>query len=492
VCGRVNFWTINFSILYVLALFGISIFFARKAVASYEDYNLCGRSLTFAYVVMTYFGTWVGGGTIIGLVGLSYATGLGNYWIMSIPYLVGFPFAFLFITRIRKLKQYSIGDMMALRYPDHGEIVRIPVAAAVLIRNITVIGMQFSAISLLLSFVFGIDRNLAILLIFIVITAYTALSGLWGIVGTDILQGLLQAVGLILLLTQTYELSGGWVEASRYFSDIGHADYLQLIDGPRMWAQIGVYILTIGLFFLMGDQGDWQKINSCKSDRIAFWGFLMPVCVAMIWLLIPAYVGIFQRVTMPVGSSPSAATFEMILNMFSTFTGAFVIVCLLAAVTSSADSYLLAAGMTMSRDIIKKFMIKDSSDGELIFWSRFFVVIAGGMGFAIAICISDLISLWMTGLIVSTSIMLVPYLSAWFSRRLNTAGAIAGMAAGGISSIVSLFLFGAGSVEAVWIGIFSNAAVSLAVRIATVGPDPANIAKTYYWSDTFENVRNIP
>jgi len=88
-----HFWSINFSIIYIAALFSISYFFIRKAVHSYEEYNLCGRSLTFAYIIMTYLGTWVGGGSIIGLVGLSYLSGLSNYWVLSIPYLIGFPFA---------------------------------------------------------------------------------------------------------------------------------------------------------------------------------------------------------------------------------------------------------------------------------------------------------------------------------------------------------------------------------------------------------------
>ena len=266
-----HFWSINFSIIYIAALFSISYFFVRKAVHSYEEYNLCGRSLTFAYIIMTYLGTWVGGGSIIGLVGLSYLSGLSTYWVLSIPYLIGFPFALLFITRIRKLRQYSIGDMMALRYPKYHEAVRIPTAVAIIIRNVTVIGMQFSAISFLVVYVFGIDRNLAILLIFVTITSYTALSGLWGIVGTDILQGLMQAAGLILLLVQSLKLSGGWAHASQYFQSIDHAEYLNLLDGANWWSQMGVYILTIGLFFLIGDQGDWQKLNSCKSDKVAFW-----------------------------------------------------------------------------------------------------------------------------------------------------------------------------------------------------------------------------
>ena len=487
-----NFWSISLSVLYVLALFGISIFFARKAVISYEEYNLCGRSLSFVYAVMTYFGTWVGGGTIIGLVGLSYLSGLGNYWIMSIPYIVGFFFALLFITRIRKLKQYSIGDMMALRYPKFCEAVRIPTVIAVVIRNVTVIGMQFTAISLLVVYVFGINRNFAILIIFLSITAYTSLSGLWGIVGTDILQGLLQSVGLLLLLSQSYKLSGGWERATQYFSGIHHSEYLHLLMGQGFWDQIGVYLLTIGLFFLIGDQGDWQKINSCKTDKIAFWGFLVPLCVALLWLLIPAYVGVFQRVIIPESAASDVVTFQMILSRFTPFYGAFILVCLLAAVTSSADSYLLATGMILSRDIVKKFLIPDSRDNEMIFWSRFFVVIAGGMGFAVAICIVDIINLWITGLIIATSMMLVPYLSAWFSRRMNTEGALAGMVSGGLTAFLVILLDYPLGINPVWAGLLLNLAVSRIVCLLTPAPLAQDIRETYYWSENFSGVKNIP
>lgn len=487
-----HFWSINFSIIYIAALFSISYFFIRKAVHSYEEYNLCGRSLTFAYIIMTYLGTWVGGGSIIGLVGLSYLSGLSNYWVLSIPYLIGFPFAFLFITRIRKLRQYSIGDMMALRFPKYHEAVRIPTAIAILIRNVTVIGMQFSAISFLVVYVFGIDRKLAILLIFIIITCYTALSGLWGIVATDILQGVMQAAGLILLFLQSLKLSGGWTRASQYFESIDHTEYLYLLDSTNWWSQMGVYVLTIGLFFLIGDQGDWQKLNSCKSDKVAFWGYLTPLCAAMLWLLIPAYVGIFQRVTIPRDVSSELATFQMITQMFSPYLGAFVIVCLLAAVTSSADSFLLASGLTFSRDIVKGFLNPEASDRELIFWNRFFVLIAGGMGFTFAISILNVINLWITGLVLSTSILLIPYLFAWFSRRMNTEGVLSGMAAGGFASLLWLLLGNPFGMHPIWVGIGINLVCSFGVSLVTQKPLLEEVEQTYYWSPNFKGIKNIP
>ena len=487
-----HIWSADLSLLYVGALFAISLFFVKKAIHSYEEFSLCGRTLTISYVMISYFGTWIGGGSIIGLVGLSYLSGLSKYWVLSIPYLIGFPFAFLFITRIRKLKQYSIGDMMALRYPAHKQMIRIPVAVAVIIRNVTVIGMQFSAISYLVVFVFGINRNLAILLIFLVITSYTALSGLWGIVATDMLQGFLQAAGLLLLFFQSYKFSGGWHNVTQYFQSIHQTDFLSLFSGAQWYNQIGFYVLTIGLFFLVGDQGDWQKINSCKSDKVAFWGYLTPLCITMLWLLIPAYVGIMTKVYVQTDHTYQFALYHMVIDNFSPLLASFVLVCLLAAVTSSADSFLLSTGLTFSRDIVKFFLNPAASDKELIFWSRFFVLIAGGMGFAFAICINDLINLWITGLILSTSMILVPYLLAWFSKSMNTEGAVAGMAAGGIAA--AAWLLGSSSffISPIWVGITANLLVAITVGVFVGRPSLDDVNKTYYWSDCFKGVKNIP
>lgn len=485
-------WSVNFTILYVVAIFFISLFLVKKAINSYEDYSLCGRSLTAVYIFMTYLGTWIGGGTIIGLASWSYLSGVSKYWVLSIPCIVGFPFAVLFITRIRRMGQYSIGDMLALRYPKYFGIVRIPVAIAIIIRNVTVIGMQFSAISLLLTYAFNLDRNLAVLITFLVLTSYTALSGLWGVVTTDILQGLLQTVGLAMLFFQSLKVSGGWAKANLYYQSIDQIQFLSLIDGSNWWNQMGVYLLTIGLFFLISDQGDWQRINSCKTDKTAFWGYLTPLSVTMIWLLIPAYVGVLQRVSLSTEIPYQYATYRFIIEMFSPAVGALVLVCLFASVMSSADSFLLATGLTFSRDIIKYFLNRAATDKEMIFWSRFFTLVAGGMGFAFAIIIDDLIGLWIIGIIISTSILLVPYLLAWFSKGMNTEGAFAGMIAGGILSLLWVFLSSPYNIHPIWVGIGGNLAVSMLVRLFTESPREKEIMATYYWSPVFKGIKNIP
>jgi Na+/proline symporter len=71
------------------------------------------------------------------------------------------------------------------------------------------IGMQFSALSYFVMYSFGIGRNLAILSIFIVVTSYTCLSGLWGVFMTDVLQGALQTAGFSSCFFYSMKMGGG-------------------------------------------------------------------------------------------------------------------------------------------------------------------------------------------------------------------------------------------------------------------------------------------
>ena len=50
----------------------------------------------------------------------------------------------------------------------------------------------------MLSYFTGIDYKLAALITLSIVVFYTALSGLWGVVVTDLLQGFLQTLSLLM------------------------------------------------------------------------------------------------------------------------------------------------------------------------------------------------------------------------------------------------------------------------------------------------------
>ena len=455
-------------LLYVFLLFLLSTVFLKKVVKSYEDYSLCGRSLTTVFIFSTYLGTWIGGGTIIGLSSWAYTTGVSRYWIFSIPYFFGFVFAVLFLRRIRALDTASLSDFFARRFPEMGEIIRLPVSLAVLFRNMTMIGMQFSALSYFIVYAFKIDRNLAILIIFVVITAYTSLGGLWGVVATDVVQGLLQTVGLLILFFLSVKFAGGLEAVYHFYDSINEGYFINLISHHQWWDRIGSYLLPVGMFFLVGDQGDWQRIISSKTEKTAFWGYILPLTVALIWLLLPAYTGVFQRVGVPPNGEAEYVTFRFLFEYLNPSMGIFLFICVMAAIMSSADSFLLASGFTFTNDIFRIFINQKADDRELIFWNRFFVLIAGAFGFALAVIIENLIDLWLVGIIVSNSILFVPYMAAWFSKFSTGIAVISAMFTASCYSII-IILSKDHRFLLMWLGLLATLVIIIILSLVSQG-----------------------
>ena len=405
--------------------------FIKKALGSYEEYSYCGRSLSIGFVLFTYLGTWIGGGTIIGLAGRSYEYGANQYWIMALSCIVELFFALFFISRIRNMGLKSITDFFCICYPDHGGSIKIPATVALLIRNVTMIAMQFSALSYLITLTFGINRNLALLLIYIVIIGYTVLSGLWGVVMTDIFQGILQTFSLIALVVISLKSAGGISGIEKFYEISGNDSFLNMFSTDMRWYEIILYIIAFGAFFLMNDQANWERIYASKNSSVAKWGFMIPLVITLMSLVSISYLGVFQKAIMNENGNSQSVIYEFILNMAESEWVFIILVGIIAAIMSSADSFLLSSGVMVTENIIKSFVRKNAGDNEQILYTRAFVVVTGAIAFAFAINIDDILSLWLTGIGFASIILLPGYLLGWRNNKKTTGSILAGMTVGG-------------------------------------------------------------
>lgn len=455
------------------------------------EYGFCGRSLTITFVIFTYLGTWIGGGTIVGLVGNAYLDGASQYWIFGISCVAGVLFAMFFITRIRRLQVTGIADMLSLRFPEYKEFIRVPATLGLLIRNVTVVGMNFAAMSYMFTYFAGIDHNLATLLSLFLVVAYTVASGLWGVVVTDVLQGFIQTAGMLFLFFSALKNSGGLGSTLDFYERTDQLAAVSLIPSQASAPTILGFLFLFGLFFLMGDQSDWERIYSCKTDKTAFWGYLIPQSITLLLLLLPAFTGVLLR-TLTNDVSDGYVLYWFVSQMISPQMTIFVILVIISSVLSSADSFMVASGVMFSGDIFHRFINPEAGDRELIFWTRVVAILAGSIGYAFAINMLDIMQLWSVGIGIAAVILLPAYFSAWFSRRVNTQGALAGMGTG-IVYCASLVLTDASfSVGRVLLGFGLNVLATVVISLSTPPPAPEHVARTYYWAPHFHQTENPP
>ena len=477
--------------VYVFVIFAISGYFIRKSISSFDEFAVANRSLGFTFTFFTYFSTWISGATIVGLAGMTFKWGIYQYWLIGAAYIMGALAAPIFLTRIRHLHVYTIGDFFSLRFPKHEKIIRILVATSIVFRNLTIIGAQFSTIAFFISISFGIDFYFALSMSALFITSYTAFSGMWGSAGTDVVQGLFQLIGLPLLLLFVIKSSGGLVNIFDFYDKIGGAQYLDIFGISGKAKEVIFFLVAPGLFFLMEDQATWQRINSAKTDKIAFWGYLAPVGAAMIWILFPSYIGVFSKTIFPGFTAFPVALVDYIL-LLPKAASILILMAIISAAVSTCNTYLLASGLSLTQDIYKKVFRENASEKELIIMISLFIIVVGICSFLTSILIYDIFDLYLLGAFIAGSILAVPYLMAWFSKRMNSAGIIFGMIAGGSCFFILVYKLNLSYAYAMALSLVINF-VSANI-ICLIGPRPSeiDIAKTYYFSNKFKNIKNIP
>ena len=87
---------------------------ARRCTTG-DDFLVAGRSLPAHVLVFTLLSTWIGSGSLFAGAGLGYRVGFPALW-QSAGAWVGIALIFFIAPRVRRLAQYTVPDILELRY----------------------------------------------------------------------------------------------------------------------------------------------------------------------------------------------------------------------------------------------------------------------------------------------------------------------------------------------------------------------------------------
>ena len=182
--------------LYILAQLGVG-FLVSRFVRSEEDYILAGRRLGYGLATFTIFATWFGAETCIGAAGAIYEDGLDGGSADPFGYglclvLMGLVFA----RPLWKRKLTTFGDLFRQRYGVGVErlavIIMIPTSLLWAAAQVRAFGQVLSAAT-------SLEVNLMITLAAGVVVIYTVAGGLLADAWTDLIQGVVLVVGLVVV-----------------------------------------------------------------------------------------------------------------------------------------------------------------------------------------------------------------------------------------------------------------------------------------------------
>ncbi len=458
---------LSFIIIYLFLLIAVG-FYKVKFIKNSEDFMVAGRTLPWYILVGTLLATWMGSGSLFSGAGLGYRNGLASLWSSGGAWF-GIILIYFITIRIRNFGKVTIPDIFEERY---GRIAAILATLTTIIAYITIVSYQFRGGGKVLSMVSDglVNLETGIIITAIFAISYTVIAGMYSVVYTDVVNGVLMTFGTIGALVFLVFKVGGISEVITIAESAGKWQLFGNWSAERIGDTSGP-IIAISFFvptmlLLMGDANMYQRIFSAKDGGSAkravfFWilgVIILESVISMLGLtgfvavtkgLIPDLINEAQ--TGMVSLDPSTileirqAGSESIIPAIARFAGlpsilGFLLVStMMAIIVSTADSFLLIPSTNLTRDVYVRYFNPKATEKKIIFLSRCLIVILGVIAFFLVSEFKTVLNAAYTAYnIYGTSI--TPSLIAAFTwKRATKEGAIASIITGTSITIIWTF-----------------------------------------------------
>jgi SSS family transporter len=433
--------------LYFLAMLGIGIW-ASKKVKNTEDYLVAGRQLGFWVFVLLMIGTVCSGMSLLGVAGLGYKAGWPTIWEqIFVPLSIGICIIFFGVKlhNVAKSAGYiTVQDYLAHRYESPTALRTLSAVAGIIVSLIYLVG-QYTAISMVLIWLFGIPLWLALVIATLITTIYTAIGGLYAVAWASLIQSVILIVGVLIMAPIIIFYAGGFDHVNTYLAGVN----------PNLvmpWNPAGAfappYIVSFAVLLMVGLACAPHVINNVLAIRDVKYFKWAPLIAFVIYgavMFLLKFTGFAGAVMVKEGvftlpNVPNAGDFVILYGIQNSMPimalWAVFAVIVLAAVMSTTDRLMLTIGAMCSWDIYKKVIKPDADDKTVLLLSKIVVVLSALFTMVLAINPPEMLAIliWM-GIGVMLSTFAIPLLAGLYWRGATREGALAAMALGLITSL---------------------------------------------------------
>ncbi|MDA1063732.1 MAG: sodium/proline symporter [Proteobacteria bacterium] len=430
--------------LVYLALLAAFAIWSRSATHSLVGYYLGGRKMPYWVVAFSTNATGESGWLLLGLTGMGYAVGAKAYWVV-VGEVTGVALAWFYVSR--RLKQFSddtnsitVPDLLTARFKDHWHLIR-GIAVFIILTMVTAyIAAQMVATGKAVESFTDFSYELGIYVGAAVITGYTLVGGYKAVAYTDVLQGVLMLAGLILVPVVAIYAGGGWgaVSANIAAQDPALLDLFSF-TGDGLAGLVGVLsFLAIGLPFIGVPQLLARYMSARDDDELkkARW---VSIFVMASFGLGAVTAGIAGRALFPGLEGSETETIYPLLSteLFPPLITGLLLLIVLSAIMSTADSLLLLASSAVVRDTVQCILGSRKSDERLAIYGKIATLVIGVLGVWLAFKVEALIFWFVLFAWSGLGSAFGPVvLCLLYDKKTTGPGVAAGMLGGFLTSVV--------------------------------------------------------
>lgn len=450
-------------VLYLVGMLLVGAYYSKKNKNS-TDFYLGGRKLGPLVTAMSAEASDMSAYLLMGIPGLTLMCGLAEATWTAIGLAIGTYLNWLFVAK--RLRKYSeridavtVPEFFSKRFNDKKCMLSVIAAIVIIIFFVPYTASGFSACGKLFSSMFGMNYKTAMILSAIVIVGYCTLGGFLAASITDLIQSIVMTIALFVVLGLSEGIIGGFDKIFDTAKNMtGYFDLFKGFDvAAGKTGSFGGFSVITTLAWGLGYFGmphillrfmaidDPKKLKT--SRRIAsVWvvislGIAVLIGVAGLSLVNAGIIKEYADASAAESIIVDISRFLSTRGFIPAFIAGIFISGILASTMSTADSQLIAASSSVTKDIlVNTFKVKLSEKKEMVI-ARLSVIAISVVAVLLALnpngSVFRIVSFAWAGFGAAFGPIM---LFSLFFKRTTKWGALAGMLSGGAMVFIWKFL----------------------------------------------------
>jgi sodium/proline symporter len=372
-------------LIYLITVIILGIL-AYRQTYTLTDYVLGGRKMSSGVTALSAGASDMSGWLLLGLPGALYANGLNQIWL-ALGLILGAYLNWRFVAaRLRVSTEannaLTLPAFLHQRFQDDSHLLRLISALVILIFFTFYTSACLVGGALLFENSFDLNYSTALWIGAGVIMAYTFLGGFLAVSWTDVLQGILMLLALIIVPIVTLTEIGGWEVLLTRVEELD-ASRLDVFHDMSVLGIISLMAWGLGYFGQPHILVRFMAIKSAQQVPKARWIGMAWMIISLIGAMLTGFVGYIYFFETPL-SDGEKVFLQLTQVLFNPWIAGFLLAAILAAIMSTIDSQLLVSSTAVTEDFYKALLRPHANQTELIWVERGAVVLVALIALLIA------------------------------------------------------------------------------------------------------------
>lgn len=451
--------------LYFLFNLAVALYLRKRATQSVSDFFVSGRNVSWWLAGTSMVATTFAADTPLVVTGLVARNGIAGNWIWWSMVFSGMLTVFFYAKLWRRAGVLTDVEFAEIRYAGKpAAFLRIFRALYLgLPINLIIMGWVNLAIVKIMMSVLGVSKIEALIfaiIIMFITASISTLSGLWGVLWTDMFQFFLKMSMVILLAVYAVSATGGMGTLVTKLHEIDqHRDPSSSIlsfvpDLNSTWMPL----ITFFVFIAVNWWASWypgaepggggyvaQRIFSAKNEKhsiLATLWFNIAHYALRPWpWVIVALVAVVRYNNDPAfHADPESGYIRILISDLPSYFRGLMLAAFAAAYMSTIGTQLNWGASYIVNDVYRRF-VPEKSEKHYVNFSQLVTMVLMILSAVVTFYMDSIASAWQFLMAIGAGTGLV-YILRWFWWRINAWSEISAMAAAFVVSLVLQFGLG--------------------------------------------------